>query len=150
MDTRTLKHDYHAFPSIPGLRKRPSCRVSEFLLAGIDDETLFGLVEKASHRTNSNLLIRALISLRNPRKRLTRASLETLRRFGPLEEYIDQSRVAQIDAENFVVWRHNVFVRMAYGQRSVEETMRLLRVGGDVDFAFANDDLPEWGGLYTI
>jgi len=152
MDTRTTpyKHDFRALPAVKGLRQRPSPRVCEILLAPIDDETLFGLIEKASHRGNAQLLIRALISLRNPRKRLTRGNLELLRRFGPLEQSLDSHAIAKIDAENFIIWRHNAIVRMVAGQRSVEETMRLLRVGGDVDYAFANDDLPEWGGLYTI
>jgi len=151
MDTRLYKHDFRALPSVKGLRQRPSCRVSEFLVSPIADEALFGLINEASHRTNAGVIIRALLSLRNPRKRLSRANLQILRAFQPMMPLIDWVIVEAMDAQNAVIWRHNVIVRMVAGQRGVEETMRLLRIApAEVEY-YAMDD-PRWGvsGEYTF
>ena len=128
MDTQ-YKHDYHAFPALPGLRQRPSCRVADFLLAPINDDGIFGLIGEACHIRQGESLkrtIRAILALRG--KRLSRTAMQTLRDFAPLNGKIDIAHLSALDAQNFVVWRHNVIVRMIHGQRSVEETMRLLRI----------------------
>jgi hypothetical protein len=125
----TYKHDYHVLPSVKGLRQRPSCRVSDFLLTPVSDEALFGLINEAMHIRQGESLkrtIRALVALRG--KRLSRTAMQTLRDFAPLRMRINFVLLASLDAQNFVVWRHNVIVRMIHGQRSVEETMRLLRL----------------------
>jgi len=130
MDTRTpspFQHDYRAFPAVKGLRQRPSCRVSDFLVEPISTDTLFSLVEKASHR-NSGPIVRALLSLRNPRKRLSRANMLLLRAFQPIVPLINWPLMASLDAQNFIIWRHNAIIRMVAGQRSVGETMRLLHL----------------------
>ena len=125
----TYKHDYHVLPSIPGLRQRPSCRVADFLLEPINDDALFGLIAEACNIRKGEALTRtvqALLALRG--KRLSRNVMQTLRNFRPMQGLINHVYLASLDAQNFVVWRHNVFVRMVAGQRSVEETMRLLRI----------------------
>ena len=128
MDTQ-YKHDYHAFPALPGLRQRPSCRVSDFLIEPINDDGIFGLIGEACHIRQGESLkrtVRALMSLRG--KRLNRSNMQTLRDFAPLKARINHVHLAALDAQNFVVWRHNVIVRMIHGQRTVGETMRLLRI----------------------
>ena len=130
MDSRPYKHDFRAFPSVPGLRKRPSCRISD-LISPISDNAIFTLIGEATFQRKGESLtrtIQALLSLRNPRKRLSRSTIQTLRAFRPLAPYINHETIARLDTENRAVWRHNVFVRLAYGQRSVGETMRLLRI----------------------
>lgn len=123
------KHDYHAFPALPGLRQRPSCRVADFLVTPINDEAIFALIEEACTIRQGESLkrtVRALLALRG--KRLNRTTMETLRGFAPLKAHINWVVLASLDAQNLVVWRHNAIVRMIAGQRTVEETMRLLRV----------------------
>ena len=125
----TYKHDYHVLPSVKGLRQRPSCRVSEFLLTAITTDEIFDLVGEACKIRQGESLkrtIRAILALRG--KRLSRTAMQTLRDFAPLNGKIDLAHLSALDAQNFVVWRHNVIVRMIHGQRSVEETMRLLRI----------------------
>lgn len=129
MDTQ-YKHDYHVLPSVKGLRQRPSCRVSEFLLTPISSVEIFDLIEEACKLRQGESLkrtIRALIALRGKR-RLSRTAMQILRDFAPLRTRINFVLLASLDAQNFVVWRHNAIVRMVAGQRSVEETMRLLRI----------------------
>ena len=123
------KHDYHAFPALPGLRQRPSCRVADFLLEPITTDEIFGLIGEACEVRQGESLkrtIRALLCLRG--KRLNRGAMQTLRDFAPLRTKINLALLASLDAQNFVVWRHNAIVRMVAGQRTVGETMRLLRV----------------------
>jgi hypothetical protein len=148
----TYKHDYHVLPSVKGLRHRPSCRVSEFLLTPITTDEIFDLVGEACKIRQGESLkqtIRAILDLRG--KRLSRTAMQILRDFAPLRTRINFVLLASLDAQNFVVWRHNVIVRMVAGQRSVEETMRLLRIApAEVEY-YAMDD-PRWGvsGKYTF
>ena len=125
----TYKHDYHAFPALPGLRQRPSCRVADFLIEPINDDGIFALIgEACTIRQGESLkrTIRALMSLRG--KRLNRSNMQTLRDFAPLKARINHVHLALLDAQIFTIWRHNVIVRMIHGQRTVGETMRLLRI----------------------
>ena len=129
MDTQQYKHDYHAFPAVPGLRQRPSCRVADFLVTPINDDGIFSLIGEACEVRQGESLkrtIRAILGLRG--KRLSRTAMETLRGFAPLKAHINWVILASLDAQNRVVWRHNAIVRMIAGQRTVEETMRLLRI----------------------
>ena len=130
MDTQQqYKHDYHAFPAVPGLRQRPSCRVSDFLVTPLSNEAIFALIGEACESRQGESLkrtVKALLALRG--KRLNRGAMQTLRGFAPLKARINHALLASLDAQNFVVWRHNLFVRMVAGQRSVEETMSLLRI----------------------
>ena len=131
MDIQPYKHDFRALPSVPGMRQRPSCRVSDFLLdASVSDDTIFSLIGEATFQRKGEALtrtIQALISLRGKR-RLSRRTIETLRAFRPLAPYINRTTIARLDAESRVVWRHNVLIRMIAGQRTVWETMRLLGI----------------------
>lgn len=130
MDTQQYKHDYRALPSVAGLRQRPSCRVADFLLVSLTTEEIFDLIgEACTIRQGESLkrTIKALLALRG-KKRLSRSEMQILRDFAPLRTRINFVICASLDAQNFVVWRHNAIVRMIAGQRSVEETMRLLRI----------------------
>ena len=129
MDTQLYKHDYHVLPSVKGLRQRPSCRISDFLTSPISTDEIFDLVGEACKIRQGESLkrtIRAILALRG--KRLSRTAMQILRDFAPLSTRINWPLMSSLDAQNFIVWRHNVIVRMIHGQRSVEETMRLLRL----------------------
>ena len=129
MDTQQYRHDYHAFPAVPGLRQRPSCRVADFLVTAITTDEIFALIgEACTIRQGESLkrTIRALLCLRG--KRLNRGAMQTLRDFAPLKARINFPFLASLDAQNLVVWRHNAIVRMVAGQRTALETMRLLRI----------------------
>ena len=128
MDTQ-YKHDFRAYPAVPGLRQRPSCRVLDFLLSPIDDDGIFGLIGEATFQRKGEALprtIQALLALRG--KRLNRAHIQTLRNFAPLKSFINRDTLRNLDDASRVAWRHNVMIRMIAGQRTVWETMHLLRI----------------------
>jgi len=126
--------DYMALPSVPGLRKKPSCLVKDFLCTPIEHEQIFSFVEQALRRRNNRDLIVALMRLRNPKARLSNRAIMELRTFSPLDNLIDWAFMSKLDNVARDVTRNNHIVRMVAGQRTVSETMSKLHIGAQTYF----------------